>query len=209
MNKELSFRDALSEGWRLTKENVWLWLGLWVTFAALTFLGSWIPSQVGAWSVSAFLSLGLLFLQWFLTFNSIGIALALVDGKEAGYADLWRLRPNFGWYILATLLVMLIVSVGFFLLVVPGIIWGLMFIFTGFVLAERQAGPLEALKASKVLTQGVKADLFLFWLILLGINLVGALFLLVGLLATTAISFFALAHLYRQRTRALEATKAL
>jgi uncharacterized membrane protein len=66
-------------------------------------------------------------------------------------------------------------------------------------------GPIQALKESKRLTSGVKADLFLFTLLTFGINLLGAIALGVGLLVSLAITYFAIAHIYRQRTRALGA----
>ena len=102
----------------------------------------------------------------------------------------------------------LIIGVGTLLLIVPGIIFGLMFMFYGYVMIEKGLGPIDALKESKRLTDGVRWKLFLFSLLVIGLNLLGVLALLIGVLVTMTITFIALAHLYRQRTRAVEVSSA-
>jgi uncharacterized membrane protein len=59
-------------------------------------------------------------------------------------------------------------------------------------------GPAEAIKRSGVLTNGVKRNLVLFWLMLIGINILGMLALGVGLIAPVPISWLANAYVYRR-----------
>jgi uncharacterized membrane protein len=59
-------------------------------------------------------------------------------------------------------------------------------------------GPVEALKQSGALTQGAKWNLFLFGLLLCGVNLLGALVLLIGLFATIPTTMVATAYAYRR-----------
>jgi hypothetical protein len=58
-------------------------------------------------------------------------------------------------------------------LIVPGIILGLMFMFYGYVMIEKKRGPIQAFKESKRFTDGAKWDLFLFSLLVIGLNLLG------------------------------------
>jgi len=206
MSDELSFRDVLGTGWKLTKERVGLWLGLLGTFLVVGVVNAVIQGAVTNAGVKVVIGLVFQFLQWYLTFNSLGVALAVVDGRAVSYADLWTPRGSFWFYVLASLLYGLIVFGGTLLLIVPGVIWGLMFMFYGYVMIENKVGPLEALRVSKKLTAGAKADLFLFGLLTVGLNILGLLFIGIGLIATLAITYFSMAYLYRWRTNVVGET---
>lgn len=208
MNNELSFRDALSTGWSITKSRFPLLLAYLGTLILLGAARFFIEKPIDSMGVKAVLGIGFQIVNWYLTFNALGVSLKLIDDKEVSYADFWLPQSNFWFYVLATLLYGLIIGVGTLLLIVPGIIFGLMFMFYGYVMIEKNLGPIEALKESKRLTAGAKWDLFLFSLLAIGLNLLGVLALLVGVLVTMTITFIAMAHLYRQRTRALEETSA-
>ena len=68
---------------------------------------------------------------------------------------LWHPR-RFWKYLGASILLALAVAIGFVLLIVPGIIFGLMFMFTTFVVIERELGPIDAMNESHRLTRGHK-----------------------------------------------------
>ena len=208
MSNELSFRDALSTGWTITKSRFPLLLAYLGTLILLGAARYFIEKPIDSMGVKAVLGIGFQIVNWYLTFNALGVSLKLIDEKEVTYADFWLPQSNFWFYVLATLLYGLIIGVGTLLLIVPGIIFGLMFMFYGYVMIEKNLGPIEALKESKRLTAGAKWDLFLFSLLAIGLNLLGVLALIVGVLVTMTITFIAMGHLYRQRTRALEETSA-
>ena len=84
------------------------------------------------------------------------------------------------------------------MLIVPGIIWGIQYMFFSYFIIDEDLGPMEALKRSAAITEGAKWDLFLFGLLLAGINLLGALCLLVGLIATIPATMLAFAFAYRR-----------
>ena len=162
MSNEISFRDAIAEGWRLTKSKYPLLLAYVGTLLALGGIRFLIEKPIDSVAVKVILGLGFQILNWYLTFNALGVSIRLVDGQDASYADFWRPQSRFWFYVLATLLYGLIIGVGTLLLIVPGIIFGLMFMFYGYVMIEKGLGPIDALKESKRLTDGVKWKLFLF-----------------------------------------------
>lgn len=203
MNTTLSFRDALSTGWKTTKSRFPLLLAYVGTLILLGGVRFLIDKPIDSVIIKAVIGIGFQILNWFLTFNALAVSLKLVDDQEATYADFWRPQANFLFYVLATLLYGLIIGLGTLLLIVPGIIFGLMLMFYGYAMIEKKLGPIEALKESKRLTDGVKWELFLFSLLAIGLNLLGFLALIVGVLVTMTVTFIAMAHLYRQRTRAM------
>jgi uncharacterized membrane protein len=116
--------------------------------------------------------------------------------ETAGYSSLWHPRP-FWSYFIANLAVGILVAIGFVLLIVPGIIAMLMFMFSSFIVIDREKGPIESMAVSKLITKGKRWPLLGFILLLLLINIAGLLALVVGLLVTIPVSTLAFAHAYR------------
>ena len=84
------------------------------------------------------------------------------------------------------------------LLIIPGIIWGIKFQFFSCFIVDKGVGPIEALKRSSVITKDAKWDLFLFNLLLILINLLGAICLLIGLFVTIPTTMVDWAFVYRR-----------
>jgi len=82
------------------------------------------------------------------------------------------------------------------LLIVPGILFALMFMFTTFIVIDREFGPIDSMKESRRLTYGHKWKLLGLSLLLVLINLLGWAALFVGFV-TVPISSLALIHAYR------------
>jgi uncharacterized membrane protein len=84
------------------------------------------------------------------------------------------------------------------LLVIPGIIWSIRFHFFSYLIVDKGVSPIEALKKSSKITKGTKWDLFLFGILLVFINILGALALLVSLFVTMPATMVANAFVYRK-----------
>jgi tetratricopeptide (TPR) repeat protein len=86
-----------------------------------------------------------------------------------------------------------------FLILLPlTVIWAIKYQFFGYLVVDRGLGPVEAIRKSADVTDGAKVDLFLFCLLIVGINLLGMLALMVGLFVTLPLSVIAYAHVYRR-----------
>jgi len=101
------------------------------------------------------------------------------QGVTAG--DFFLTWENVARFILGTLLYSLIVGVGMILLIVPGIIWGLRYSMYGHYMVTQGAGPVEALQMSAAATDGHKGELLGLCLLSIGVVILGALCLGVGL----------------------------
>ena len=118
------------------------------------------------------------------------------DIANVTIGDLWNPQP-FWRFLGAQFLVAIIIFVGLLLLIVPGIIAALGLLFVLYVVIDRGAGPINALKESWRITNGNKWQLFLFGLALMGLNLLGLLALVIGVLVTAPITWLAVTHAYR------------
>ena len=96
------------------------------------------------------------------------LALKVVRNEVVGFRDLFRGFSRWGTLALVSALTSLAVAAGFFLFVVPGIVFALMFAFAPIVVLDESAStgrkvsirPAEAMRRSKEITAGYRATLF-------------------------------------------------
>ena len=202
----LSIGDCIRFGWETFKKRPGILIGAFLLVMIIPSIpGILVPgpevapgvpppppttAQVVAMLTSVVLGL-------FVAMGTATFALCAHDdiaGVQIG--DLWN--PKVFWRFLgAELLAAIIIFIGLLLLVVPGVIAALGLGFVPFAVVDRGAGPTDALKESWRITKGHKGRLFLLGLALIGLNLLGLLALVVGLLVTVPISWLALTHAYR------------
>jgi uncharacterized membrane protein len=196
--KRFSIGEAIGFGWEVTKANFLLLVGLIV----LSGLIGGLPQLINRDSSSAGLAciVGLLstIVNTLIGLGLTNIALKLADRQPVELSDLWSRAHLFLNYLVAEILYGLMVAVGLVLLIVPGIIVAIIFSFFAYVIVDHEAGPIESLSQSAAITKGARMDLFVFGLVLIGLNLLGAIALGVGLFVTTPISMVAVAYVYRQ-----------
>jgi uncharacterized membrane protein len=119
------------------------------------------------------------------------------DREPVDIVDMFNVVGRVVSYFLATFITVFLVAIGIVLLIVPGIIVAVRLSLIPFVVLDEGAGPLDALQRSWDLTRGFTIDLFLFFVLLVGINVLGLLALGIGLFVTLPISAIAFADMYR------------
>lgn len=150
--------------------------------------------HMALWSLGVFVNL---VLSGLASVGLITFALRAHDEPdEASVFDLWNPMPIWR-YLGASILSGLAIFIGVLLLVVPGIIAALSLSFATALVVDRALGPIEAMKESKHITKGNRLELLWLFILIAGINLLGALALLVGLLVSVPVSFLAMTHAYR------------
>ena len=195
--KDFSIKDALSFGWDTFKSRVGFFVVLLLLSGALQIIPQFAIQQQTGWLAISLMIINQLF-QLFLAVGMIKISLTLADADNPRIGDLFSGGPVFVSYLLALILFYLSVLAGFALLIVPGIIFSVMFQFYGYFIVDKKMGPLEALKASAALTKGIRWKLLGFGLVVLLLNIAGILLLVVGLFVTVPVSLVAVAFVYRK-----------
>lgn len=197
---ELSVGACVKYGWETFKKRPWFIIGAVVITGILTNVPSAILQNLdpkGESPLAILLSIGLSF---------FGIAVQIVltrfwlkahDAVETvRYEEALPPRPYWK-YFGSSFVMSLAVFVGLILLIIPGIIVALAFMFAPYLVVEKKLWPIESLKESARITKGYRWKLFLLCLALIGINILGLLALVVGLLVSFPVSMFALVHAYR------------
>lgn len=122
--------------------------------------------------------------------------LRLIRGQEAELNHIGGVKKFYIPLLITHIIVAVGVVFGFVMLIVPGVIMALGWSFVGIVIVDKNLGYVEAIKASWRLTYGYKLDLFIFFILLWLLNLVGLLACCVGIIVTHAISTGALIIVY-------------
>ncbi len=196
--------EAIRFGFETTKKNFKFLLIVLFILAILSAIPGSINSSLRNLPLLAFLTNVVIWIvQIIVQIGVIKITLAFVDGNKPKVADLFIIpyKPvymTFLKYWAASLLYGLIVGIGFILLIIPGVIFAIMFQFYSYLIVDKNAGPIEALGKSAAITKGVRWNLFRFGLLLIGINILGAMAFLVGLLISVPTTMLATAYVYRK-----------
>ncbi|MEK7665817.1 MAG: hypothetical protein AAB337_02990 [Patescibacteria group bacterium] len=195
-----SIEKELIQAWQLVKKD-------WKFFATLSLV------VVLVYGISQFLIeffkqdaplLGILLtiislvIYTILEMGFITIGLNALDGKPKKIADLFRTTKPFWAFIAMSTLYSLMVLIGSFLLILPGIYLYVMGSMAGPLLLERKLGPIEAIKQSFRITKGHFWKLLWFSIVLTLINILGVLLLGVGLLLSMPVTLIALLSVYRK-----------
>ncbi|MGA7456483.1 MAG: hypothetical protein WBW51_04030 [Methyloceanibacter sp.] len=200
---QFSTSEAIRFGWETFKRRPWFLVGATFLILLASAICDGFTSGIDAALTGSAedpsiigtvinLALGTL-----VSMGATAFFLAAHDNPDAADLSLlWHPRP-FWKYLGTSILLSLAVGIGFVLLIVPGIMFGLMFMFAPFVVIERELGPIDAMNESNRLTRGHKWQLLGFVLLLVLINLLGLLALVVGLLVSIPVSTLAFVHAYR------------
>lgn len=195
---EFSIGSSIRFGWETFKKRPWFFIVVALLIAIMNGIASGVGSAFGERGVAV--GVGVLanfFLSTLIGMGATAFFLKAHDAPESVKStEIWHPRP-FWKYLGATLLAGVVVAIGFVLLIVPGVILALMFMFATYIVIDRGRGPIEAMKESRNITRGHRWQLLGFALALAGINILGAIALLVGLLVSVPVTSLAFVHVYR------------
>jgi uncharacterized membrane protein len=199
-DKTIVITDALNFGWETLRNNFAFFIKLLGVMIIVAVIPGLILTKLSVLS-HGYLSLPLQFLniiwQAVLGMGALKICLKLYDRQSVEYSDLWSCLPLTLDYVVVKFLYTFIVMIGVILLIVPGMIWSMQFFLASYLVVDRGAGAISALKASSAITNGAKWQLGVFASVVVGINFLGALMLMIGLLITLPITMLASVFVYR------------
>jgi uncharacterized membrane protein len=204
--------EAILFGWNTLKKNFGFFIGMLAIVVAVNILVGLVISSFSE-EAPRVLVVAVSAISWILDFlismGVIRITLKFCDQEPAAYRDLfsaYRLLLN---YMVGSIVYGIMVAIGFVFLIFPGIYLAVKYQFYDYLIVDKGMGPIDAIKRSGVITEGVKRNLVLFWLALVGINILGMIALGVGLIATVPVSWLANAYVYRRLQLQAENDRAI
>lgn len=169
--------DIFSHTWEILKERFLPCLGAVLVVGLIgngaSQLLSIMAEMAGAAAGDQAIAITLAVVAWFLgmaisIWIGIGQAMFLLKiarGQEAPFGTIFAGGPYFLTVLLASLLVGVIVLCGYLLLIVPGVIFALMYSQFYYLIIDREMGVMESLETSKRIMVGNKATLFAIYLV--------------------------------------------
>jgi uncharacterized membrane protein len=188
--------EAVTYSWNACLRNA----GSYLLVSLVVFVGNTVVVLLAAANNTAgfqlaFELLGAL-IDLLLLLGLIRASLDVVDGVTPRLGMVFR-PDGYGPYLVASIFFLVGTYLGFILLIVPGVVFAVMFQFYGYVVAEHpDIRATAALRRSAEITRGARLRLIGLAAVLICLNLAGAL-CVVGLIVTYGITALALAYTYR------------
>jgi uncharacterized membrane protein len=202
MTNSFSNGEALRFGWTTTRANLAPLLMIGASGLGLSILSQALTRGGGA---GMFLGLAVQLAQLALVLVLARVSLRLYDGEPVDLSQPGPLVQGYWPFVLTMFLYGILVSIGFALLIIPGVLLGLAFGYAPLFTADGQKDLVEAFRASSRLTRGYRGQLFGLWLLVIGVNVLGAMALGIGVVVTVPMSALALVYAFRRMQGRTEA----
>jgi len=179
------YGEILKTSWEKLKANYGMITAVYSVFfiisIGMALIAAWLEGSAGGKVIGQIV---LFALNSFLTIGLIRCFLEAADGKKVRMATLFSGGDVFLNFLVVNLAANLLIFAGMILLIVPGIILGMMYLFVLYLVADQGAGIKEAFVKSAQITKGYRWKLFCLMALAGLINIGGALCLGLGLLVT-------------------------
>ncbi len=190
---DLSVSSILGEAYERLKKRLGFYIALIVVYLLLMVALSLIGEKLG--TVGNIL---MRLVEIYINAGVLKIIIKDINGKEPELFDMFTAQDVYINFLVAGILYGLAVGFGVLLLIIPGIIFAIMWQFYKYAVVDVKLGPVEALRYSGEITKGYRWTVFGIDIVLVLVNIAGALALGIGLLFTIPLTMIAEAVMYRR-----------
>ncbi|UZJ41817.1 hypothetical protein OO006_02120 [Prosthecochloris sp. SCSIO W1101] len=178
----------LKEGWEVFKSRP----GEFIVFSVIIFVVIGLFSRldfIGPLATTAVISP--------LYAGFIVVIFMLFKGREVQFGDFFKGFNYFLPLVLAGIVSGILVGIGFALLLLPGIYLAVSYMFVSMLIVDYRMEFWQAMETSRQIVTKNWFSLFVFFLVLFVVNLLGVLALGIGLLVTIPLSICSICVAYR------------
>lgn len=191
MNIQISVSDIFRKGLKSAKSQMWVLAGLLIGYFILSFTLNIFAMPIQQ-SLTGRIIVNIVSILFSAIFN-LGYFknhFQALDDMEPQFSAYGQESRKVMTYLAALVIATLATVIGLLLFVIPGIYLAIRLqYYTAFII-EENAGAIESLKRSWQITQGHTGSLFLLFLAMLGIGIIGLLLAFIGV-------FFAIPVIYQ------------
>ena len=178
----------LKEGWEIFKSRAGEFIVFTVIIAAVAALFSKL-NFIGSFATTAVVPP--------LYAGFIIVVFMLFKGQEVRFSDFFKGFNYFLPLVLASLVMSILIALGTILLILPGIYLMVSYMFVSLLIVDYHMEFWQAMETSRQIVTKNWFSLFVFFLVLFVVNLLGALALGIGLLVTAPLSVCSVCVAYR------------
>ena len=194
----LDYGAAIKFGWKKLKKNAGFLIGIFIVQILVVIIYSVLSEKFDIPLAQFVLFITYLIIIILMSIGFTKIYLKIYYEEDIRFNDLFIHSRYFTAYFGATVIYVILVTIGFFILIIPGFLLALIFYFYQYFIVDQDKGIIESLQESYKLTNGYLGHLFVFFLIILALNILGFLVFLVGVIVTSFVSSLAMIHIYKQ-----------
>lgn len=203
MKPILKISDLFKISWKQTRAQIWVLAGLLIGWTIITFTLSIFSTPDPSLGLSGY-TLGIILMN--IVFALIGCIFNLgylknifqaLDGDEPQFSAYGQQARKILTYFIASIIMSIIVCIGFCLLILPGIYLAVRLQYFTAVIVEDNGGIISSLKRSWEITKGNFWPLFLLGLTFFGIAILGILLFVVGIFVAYPLIYMMYAASYR------------
>ena len=199
MEPKFAISEVFQTSWKCTKAQIWVLVGLFIGFTILSLIISLfaMPAQSSITGQIIVNIISLIISSLFVLGYLKNIFQAL-DGEEPQFSAYGQQSRKILTFIIANILYSLAVLIGLVLLIVPGVYLALRLQFYMAFIIEEDAGIMDSLKRSWEITQGQTMQLFLIWLTMVGIGLLGCILFFIGVFVAMPVIYMMYCYTFRK-----------
>lgn len=197
MHATFSIEEALKFGWHKTRQHSTILFQVLLTLFALNVVQAMVSSVLRHQLIGVLALIAIAITEFLVGVGLTLMTLKIAKGEHVKYVDIIPPVQTAWHYFLAAVLVGLFVVLGLIVLILPGIYLALRFSMVRFRILEKP-DVMGSLTYSGELTAGIKWKLLGFFIVLVLLNILGAILLMVGLLVTVPVTMIAYAHVYQK-----------
>ncbi len=214
MAQNFSISEVIRSSWNILKKDIWLFAALVLVYLIIYCL-AYLPvsdkiillvQQPETYTPQLQVKLAIhmiiagLIMAPVLFFFILGYFNISLQAVNENAVTLLRFLPSIKkiiFYFLASILFNIMLFIGFMLFIFPGIYLLGRFSFFVFYILDKESNPIEALKLSWDKTKGMGEKMFLFYCVLIILNLLGSI-IGIGLVITLPLTTIAIAYIYKK-----------
>ena len=206
---DFSIGQNLSEAWSSTKgvkryilgAGIIMYIAMTVVMIAIVAITAGIGAIGQSGLASIIASLAIQIAVWAVVMPFVGgillMGLKHCQNQEVAFSDLFSCFNKTMPLIIATILMNILVIIGFLLFILPGVYLMIAYLLTIPLIIDRDMGPWEALEASRKAISKRWFSVFFWYLALMIIVIISMLPLGIGLIWTIPMMVMAIVLLYR------------
>lgn len=202
VHPDLTVSTLFSRGLEVFKQHLWPTVGVFVIYSLLTSVGGFWEEDFGLGEI-----LGLV-ISGPITVGTYQFALRLVRGERPDVGEIFRGFQVFGKAFAVFVLYSVMVVVGLIFLIVPGIYLAVMFWPVLYLVLDDDLDVMDTFRKARAMTEGHRWSLFIVGLAIVGLNIIGLIAFLIGVIFTGALSLLIGAATYDELALAYESVPA-
>lgn len=210
--KNINYKELFSESIKIFKTNwsvmILGFIALVVSILAINSLGTVIVNlSDGLMAIAILINILTWLFEVLISIGFVNLALRVSRGETSSIKDIYfAFNSKFPIlnYVLLSIMVSVLVILGYFLLIIPGIILTAGLLFANYLFIDQKKGIQASLEKSWEITKGYKLKILGLLILILLLNILGLLSIVVGLLITLPLTQIILTVLYFKLTNTTE-----